>query len=432
MSKRSLRKVPDAVRPTLVSLFTGAGGLDIGLEAAGFETVAAVDNDARCVETLRENAGRRLRKPRGGTFLERARVARADVAELRGGDLWPGDGLSGPTLMAGGPPCQPFSSSGKMLSLSDPRGRLFEHYVRLAAELRPDFILFENVRGLVTARGPSGVPGEALHLVRDAFEGIGYATSFSLLNAADFGCPQRRVRLFMFGARRHAVPAFPRPTHAEDGGGTLFSPEQPWVPLRAVLEDEPSPEDVVRPTARLAPLLAALPLNSGLKSAGARETTRPGGHWGYRQGTFVVDPDRPARTVTASAAQDWVRLPDGTCRRLTWRECARLQGFPDEWTFAGDRDDKYRQVGNAVPAQLGRFLGEAILGSAAREVLDAERAGAPLPEAFRRAISYTIKEHARNGDSRARVRSLTQEGSAAKGTLKGLGRAAALVGADNS
>lgn len=403
-------------------MFTGAGGLDIGLEMAGFDTVLAVDNDPACIETLKENQRRGLRKA-GGALLGRAEIVRAGIEELRADVLRREGALAGRlTLMAGGPPCQPFSSSGKMLGFSDPRGLLFEHYVRLAGELQPDFILFENVRGLVTAKGPSGAPGEALQLVKRAFEAVGYATSFAMLNSADFGCPQRRVRLFMFGARRHRLPDFPRPTHSEASRGELFPSTFPWRPLRDVLDPSPDPADVIRPTARLAPLLSGLPLGAGLKSAGARETTRPGGHWGYRQGTFVADPDRPARTVTASATQDWVRLPDGTHRRLTWRECQRLQGFPEEWAFAGDRDDKYRQIGNAVPVVMGAFLGRVVIESLARGEVPGPVTSAPLPAVFAKAILYTARENAKNGESRARVRELVRADGASLHTLKGLGR----------
>ena len=136
-----------------------------------------------------------------------------------------------------------------MLSVGDPRGRLFEHFVRLAEGLKPKLILFENVRGLVTARGPKGEPGEVLDMVRGAFEGIGYATTFALLNAADYGCPQRRVRCFMMAARRTRLPDFPERTHAEAPGPGLFGRRRSgcrwattWRPCR--------PRPMRRPSAR--------------------------------------------------------------------------------------------------------------------------------------------------------------------------------------
>ena len=412
-------------RYTAVSLFTGAGGLDLGLEQAGFETISAVDADAGCVRTLLENQAARIRHSTG-VHLAGTKILHADVAEIDAVALGPnGTGESfSPDLLAGGPPCQPFSSAGKMASVSDPRGRLFEHFVRLAESLKPKLILFENVRGLVTARGPKGEPGEVVDLVKRAFEGIGYATTFTLLNAADFGCPQRRVRCFMMATRRTALPTLPTPTHAETPDRDLFGGLAKWVSLRDYLSATvpPAPAEIVRPTDRLGELLRDVPSGSGLKSAGAREATRPGGHWGYRQGTFIADPDQPARTVTASASQDWIRLADGTLRRLTVRECAGLQGFPAEWQFTGPQASQFRQVGNAVPSVFGRVLGEALI-DALRGPAVANPKSMPLPRDFAAAITYTKREQVRNGESRRKARQTLQKPGTDPRTVKGLGTA---------
>lgn len=413
-------------KPTLVSLFTGAGGLDIGLEHAGFRTVAAVECEPDCVETLKLNQS--LRHPvADDSILSKARILPRPIEEVAKDDLRPSDAQADwvPDLLAGGPPCQPFSSSGKMLSVGDPRGRLFEHFVRLADALKPRLILFENVRGLVTARGPKGEPGEVINMVKEAFENLGYATSFQLLNAADYGCPQRRVRLFMMATRCTQLPEFPAATHAEVPENTLFDTRLPWVTLGEFLRKQPQPtsDEVVSPTVTLARELADLPAGTGLKSAGAREATRPGGHWGYRQGTFIADQTLPARTVTASASQDWIRLRDGSLRRLTLRECAGLQGFPQGWQFVGSIASRFRQVGNAVPVAFGVVLGQAL-----REALCVRRRSkvksASLPSGFELAITYTRKEHRRNGASRKRVISLQQQGDVDIATLKGTGSSA--------
>jgi DNA (cytosine-5)-methyltransferase 1 len=409
---------------SVVSLFSGAGGLDIGLEAAGFHTVSTLDCDPDCVASLCANQRLGVPTGNGRNHLQGTRLLGADIEKVNAEHLRPvGAGRRWtPDLMAGGPPCQPFSSSGKMLSVEDPRGKLFQHFVRLADALQPRLILFENVRGLVTARGTRGEPGEVLDMVKDAFEGIGYATTFALLNAADFGAAQRRVRCFMMATRATALPAFPEPTHAETPSGGLFDRRSPWVTLRELLATLPPPsaDEIIWPTPRLSAELGSVPCGSGLKSAGARESTRPGGHWGYRQGTFIADLDQPARTVTASASQDWIRAPDGQLRRLTLRECAALQGFPREWSFAGPVASRYRQVGNAVPIMFGRTLGESML-SVLRQGQQPKPVSAPLPREFGSAIEYTRREHRRNGDSRKVARLKIQQVGVDVQEVKGLG-----------
>jgi DNA (cytosine-5)-methyltransferase 1 len=392
------------VSRNMVSLFSGAGGLDIGLERAGFVTLAATDFDADCAATLRHN--RAARVPIGGcdgrVHLDESRIIHEDIAGVSAADLVePGTSV---VLVAGGPPCQPFSSAGRQLALSDPRGQLFHHFVRIVDELRPSFVLFENVRGLITARGPCGLPGEALDAVIRAFEAIGYATSCRLLNSADYGSAQRRVRFFMIASRLPSLPDFPEPTHA----GTAGNGQGRWLTLGDFLSStqEPADADVVRPRPELDALLRDLPDGSGLRSAGRREPTRPGGHWGYKQGTFIADQTKPARTVTAASTQDWIRLPNGSFRRLTAEECAGLQGFPRDWKFIGSRASQYRQVGNAVPIAFGECLGRS-LAAAVDLPQDAcspstKATSAPLPSSFVVAINYTKRDDDRNGHVRPR------------------------------
>lgn len=361
-----------------------------------------MDNNADCVSTLLANqeAALPVRGRPELTHLQGARIFQGDVAEITRSDLVPHTAPTGwrPTILVGGPPCQPFSSAGRQRGLDDPRGRLFVHFARLAEELQPDFVLFENVRGLATARGETAAPGEVLLGVKAQFEGLGYVTRFALLNSADFGAPQRRVRLFMLAAREGSAPVFPEPTHSR-----LRRDEcKPWVSLGEFLAKMPVPSEaeVVRPSHLLVERLRDLPAGSGLKSPGRPEPTRPSGHWGYKQGTFIADLGLPARTVTAASTQDWVRLPGQDLRRLTLRECAGLQGFPPGWQFVGTKASQFRQVGNAVPAVFGEVLGEA-LASAASET-DLERVSAPLPSSIRAAIAYTQRDDLKNGHVRPR------------------------------
>lgn len=395
---------------TMISLFSGAGGMDCGLEEAGFEILAATDFDCDCIKTLTSNQARGIpvRGRAGRSYFQGAQVIESDIADLGGADLC--SSRTRVDLLVGGPPCQPFSSSGKQRSVFEKRGRLFEQFVRLAGEIRPRAILFENVRGLVTARGQSGQPGEALNEVKEAFEAIGYCTGFSVLNSADFGSHQRRVRLFMFAVCDAPLPEFPRPTHGRNGASTLFGELERWNTLGDLLRSlaPPEPREIVRPSENLEALLREVPSGSGLKSPGRPEPTRPGGHWGYKQGTWIADPALPARTVTAASTQDWIRQADGTLRRLTLRECAALQGFPPNWVFAGNKTSQFRQVGNAVPSVFGRVLGQAVAASL-RTGLTEKPASARLPEYMTAAVRYTERDHARNAVARPRTNGILRD-----------------------
>jgi len=390
-------------RLTAISLFSGAGGLDLGLEQAGFEIASSVESDADCVATLKANRGRKVDAVAGTReAFRRTKVIHRRIEKVGLEDLLPSDGTD-VDLLAGGPPCQPFSFCGKMKGFDDPRGNLFEQFVRIAKELSPPYILFENVQGLVTAKGPAGVPGEALSIVRGRFEEIGYGTRVGLLNAADYGVPQRRIRFFMIASRHHSLPTLPISTHGKvTHAGTLFGSKL-WVSLAEALSSSgpPSPDEVIRPRAELDEKLRALKPGTGLKVAGILEANRPGGHWGYRQDCFLADPSLPSRTIRAASTPDWIYDSGGRLRRLTWRECAILQGFPPEWQFVGARTSKFKQIGNAVPPMLAKSIG-VVLADACRlgGVGTVPPASAELPSRFRRAIRYTAAELKVNGESR--------------------------------
>jgi DNA (cytosine-5)-methyltransferase 1 len=386
--------------PEVVSLFSGLGGLDLGLEAAGWSCVFATDIDPRAIESLEANKGFRLQN--GYRFLHSAQIERADIRDLAGADVLAKVGRKRGeiALLAGGPPCQSWSSAGHQLGFDDPRGRLIGEYLRVAGELDCRYLLFENVRGLVTARGANGVPGSALAWLREQLFARGWQTRVDLLNAADYGVPQRRVRVVLVGFRAGDAPPMPHPSHGKAPGldGLLA-----WRSLGSCLSELPPPtaDEIIRPTGKLAVELATIAPGSGVKSPGKRETTRPGGHWGYKQGAFVADLELPARTVTANAQQDWVRDPTMGLRKLTPRECAALQTFPKGWALAGGRSDQYRLVGNAVPPLLAQAVGRALLNTSDEEAQPNRWTNlAPLPDRLQSAIEYTQREERRNGLSR--------------------------------
>ncbi|MCV2866920.1 DNA cytosine methyltransferase [Albidovulum sediminicola] len=378
-----------------ISMFSGAGGLDLGFEQAGWTRRFASDLDVDAVATLRAN-----------TKLEdRALVGQEDIRLLEASDvLARAGGLVKGDLEAivGGPPCQSWSSAGHQMGLADERGQLFRHFIKLANSLDPRFIVMENVRGLLTARGLDGEPGTALALLREDLRQEGWQTTVSLLNAADYGVAQRRVRLFVIAHRTGDCPAFPKATHSKEPTAGLKA----WVSLKQLLTTltEVVEEEVIRPTPKLAAELAKIEPGSGVKSPGKAEATRPGGHWGYKQGAFIADPALPARTVTASTAQDWIIDPVHGIRRLCPRECAAIQSFPATWKWEGKRASVYRQIGNAVPPKLAN----AVASSLARHIADESAPSAhtvvnelsPLDTRLLAAIAYTKRDDARNGESR--------------------------------
>ncbi|WP_246154399.1 DNA cytosine methyltransferase [Methylobacterium oryzihabitans] len=385
-----------------MSLFSGAGGLDLGLEQAGWTCAYASDYDKTAAETL--EASRAVALPQGGKAMAHAFIERADVRTLTAGTIRARAGLAKGNieLLAGGPPCQSWSSAGHQLGLDDPRGKLFDDFIRIADGLDPRWLLLENVRGLLTARGPDGVPGSALTHIRNKLLKVGFQTSVILLNAADYGVPQRRVRLFMVGFRSGDAPMAPAPTHAKAADVIGL---KSWVTMREALESVGplNPDEIIRPNERLAAELELIPPGQGVKSPGKAERTRPGGHWGYKQGAFVADLDMPARTVTANAQQDWIKDPRLGLRRLCPRECAALQTFPEGWPFHGRFTTQYKLIGNAVPPALAQVLGEGLI-AAGEEIPASERKKfvdlMPLPPRLAYHVAYTTREEASNGNSR--------------------------------
>lgn len=378
-----------------ISMFSGAGGLDLGFEQAGWTRRFASDLDTDAVATLRANT----------KVQDRTSVGQDDICDLTASDVRAraGDMASGDLdAIVGGPPCQSWSSAGHQMGLADNRGQLFRHFIKLANSLDPRFIIMENVRGLLTARGLDGEPGSALALLREDLRQEGWQTTVSLLNAADFGVAQRRVRLFVIAHRTGDCPELPMPTHSKEPTSDL----KKWVSLKrrlATLQDV-TEEEVIRPSPKLAAELAQIKPGSGVKSPGKAEATRPGGHWGYKQGAFIADPSLPARTVTASTAQDWIVDPVHGLRRLCPRECAAIQSFPATWKWEGKRASIYRQIGNAVPPKLAMAVASSLSSHIEKEAEPLERTSvnelAPLDTRLMAAIAYTKREEARNGESR--------------------------------
>lgn len=375
------------------STFSGAGGLDIGLERSGLRSVSMCEIDSVFCKSLESNKG--WNHSDGHTYFADAAIHCGDIRDARKLDLL--NGHSTVDLIVGGPPCQAFSSSGKQLSVLDPRGALVREFVRIVDEIRPKMFLFENVRGLITARDASGQAGGVLRDIICQMEEIGYSCRAVMLNSADYGSYQRRVRCFLIGSSNGVAPDVRPQTHSKVGD--IFTPQ--WNCLADFLSiyADKDQRNFCFPTERLLADLKDLPNGSGLKSMGKSEPTRPGGHWGYRQGTFIADLQLPARTVTGSASQDWVRW-DSILRRLTFNEVKLLQGFPADWVIEGSKAERFKQVGNAVPTIFGQMLGDVICAHL-NSFPNTAAVKLEFPKLFEGYISYTNRDHLKNSVSRS-------------------------------
>jgi DNA (cytosine-5)-methyltransferase 1 len=341
---------------TAISLFTGAGGLDYGFEAAGFRTTVALEIDPRCCETLRRN--------RNWPLIDR------DIADVTTEELLSvaGVGHGEVDVLIGGPPCQPFSKSGfwangEAKRLNDPRATTLDAYLRILAEARPRTFLLENVEGL-------GFKGkdEGLKLIQARLAAIGYSAAVATLNAADFGVPQQRRRVFVVGARNGQPFRFPDPGHAD--GTQADAAFSPYRTAWDALHDLPRPAtDDVELKGKWADLMPSIPAGQNY----LWHTDRGGGEplfgWRRRYWSFLLKlaPDQPSWTIQAQPGPatgpfHWEN------RRLTMREMARLQTFPDDVEIAGGLADAQRQLGNAVPSLLAEALAREIRGQLLSEL----------------------------------------------------------------
>lgn len=354
-------------KPRLVSLFSGAGGLDYGFEAAGFATGACVEMDSDSCQTLR------VSRPKW-QVIERSifDVPTAEMLEragARAGEL---------DLVIGGPPCQPFSKSGywargDSARLDDPRASTLDAFLRVIGEARPRAFLLENVQGLAFKNKDEGLE----HLRRGVMEinartKSNYQLHYRVLDAAAYGVPQHRERLFVIAQRDGAEFTFPRPTHGDQG--SLFDDLVPYHNAWDALHDAPTEDDFdLGMRGRFRDLLPSIPeghnylwhTDRGIERALAAKMTPGKALFGWRRHywTFLLKlaKSRPSWTVQAQPGPaagpfHWEN------RRLSPRELCRIQTIPDDVTVQGGLAAAQRQIGNAVPSLLGEVLGREIRG----------------------------------------------------------------------
>ena len=305
-----------------VGLFCGGGGLDLGLSLAGFNMAYATDNEAACIKTIVHN------------FPDSYAVTKS-AFDLTGKEILETLGTEEIELLAGGSPCQSFSILGKRTALTDQRGLLVFEHIRLINELQPKAFIFENVPGILNSN-----KGEDWKLLIKAFaEKTGYEINFTVLNAAEYGVPQIRKRVFVVGFIDFTLFDFPSPT--------LLSNQ--WIPSEAALIECKGLCNHVKRNHSA----AIVERYSSLKPGTRDKIDR----------TDRIDGSKPSGTVLVGSGKGGGRpfIHPWESRHITTREAARLQSFPDWYEFKGTPTQQYRQVGNAVPVLLAKALGESII-----------------------------------------------------------------------
>lgn len=340
----------------VLSLFTGAGGLDLGLEAAGFEVAGCVERDRDCCKTIEANTDWRLAQEGDIELIDPASL-------LREFDLRPGD----VTLLAGGPPCQPFSKSGQWVNgkpgqMTDPRARTLHAYFEILEAALPRVMLLENVKGLVARPKQGSTEEHALDILASTLEkinerqGTGYQPAIVHLDAADHGVPQRRERVFVVASRDGGLFDAPEPTHGKRAGEGGHRLTTAWDAI-GDLDSKDWCESLI-PTGTWAELLPSIPEGRNYLFHTPKGDGEPLFGWRRKYWSFLLKlaKDQPSWTIQAQPGPatgpfHW------RSRKLSVREMARLQTFPDDHEFVGGYQSARRQVGNAVPVAVGELLG---------------------------------------------------------------------------
>lgn len=350
----------------VISLFSGAMGLDIGLQEAGLNVVIGQDFEPACVKTMRANGHNVL----GGDIREIHPQTLLDMTGLNVGE---------PFMICGGPPCQPFSTAGKRLGINDPRGSLFMDFIRMIDYIRPRFFVMENVKGIMSSplkhvpteerdeNDPEQKLGTVLDVILSEFNKLGYKTVYGVLDAVNYGVPQFRERFILIGSREHEDIFLPVPTHFQ----MHQAPNYRWQTVGDAIKDiENEDGECGKLTPERKKYLRMVPEGGNWKNlpkdiipeAMGGAYLSGGGKVGfYRRLSYA----QPSPTITTAPAQKATMLCHPVQDRpLSVHEYARLQQFPENWKFVGTTAAKYKQIGNAVPIGLSKAIGEAVIAVA--------------------------------------------------------------------
>lgn len=319
---------------TLIDLFAGAGGTALGLENAGLKHLMLNEFDKNAVETLKQN------KPKWNVILD-------DIANI---DFKPYKGKV--DIIEGGFPCQSFSYAGKKLGMEDARGTLFYQFARAIKEARPKMAIGENVRGLLTHEN-----GKTLKVMVGILQDLGYRVAYRILRAQYFDVPQKRERLVIFAVRKDIKNPI------------IYPKEKDYtVSIREAIGDMPKSDGQIY-SDRKKHILDQVPeggywrdLPEDLKVEYMKASYHMGG--GKTGMARRLAWDEPSLTLTCNPAQKQTeRCHPSETRPLNVREYARIQTFPDEWQFSGSVSSQYKQIGNAVPVNLGYHMGLAAIAT---------------------------------------------------------------------
>lgn len=334
---------------TIASIFSGAMGLDIGMNQAGFNTILAVENDKHAINTIKTN------RPQIPIITDAFDPNLIEIIKNIHTDA-----------IVGGPPCQSWSYAGNRKGLDDHRGLCIPRFIEIIKAIQPRLVAMENVLGLLTA-SINDEKGAVINSCRQSLEEMGYHTTIEIANSANFGTPQTRCRVVLLASKTKTTHLVP--THAAMQQLDLFieTPALPkWKTLKDAIGDHPNGNCAKYSPARerfFAMLKAGqdwrdLPHQEQIKAMGNAMKSSGGRTGFFRRLSW----DKPCPTLTCSplGKANAFCHPDET-RPLNVAEYARIQGFPDNWVFKGPLMSQYKQIGNAVPVQLGEAIGKALL-----------------------------------------------------------------------
>lgn len=318
----------------IISLFSGAGGLDLGFKKAGFNIILANEFDKNIWETFEKNHGTKLIKN--------------DIRKLDEKSLPPCDGI------IGGPPCQSWSEAGSLRGIDDPRGKLFYEYIRILKELKPKFFLAENVKGMLSKRNKAAVED-----LINKFKEAGYNVFLKLINASDYGCPQDRQRVFYVGFRNDLNINFDFPKEYDyklTFKDAIYDLKDTAIPALDKNKTNGNNCEKINHEYFIGSYSSIFMSRNRLRSWDEQAfTVQASG----RQ--CQLHPQAPKMLKIKENKFIFKPGYEKNYRRLSVRECARIQGFPDEFVFYyNSLQDGYKMIGNAVPVELAYSIAKQI------------------------------------------------------------------------